>query len=108
MAAPRTSGEEWLSPFGMRTFITGFWRFFLSFYAHPSAILPRSRNPVLILLMSSALIRAIEASKSMGYIFLDFIDIDMFSMNQRAISWTGSPSSCYSWPKGSLQTWQIT
>ena len=90
----------------MSTFIRGFSKFFFSFSAQPSAIPERTKNPVLFWFTSDEFMRRVAASSSTGYTFLVFRLMDNVSISQRAIYWTGSPSSS-DYLKGSLQTRQI-
>jgi hypothetical protein len=72
MAAPLTYGAEWFTPLGMRTFITGFCRFFFNLSVQPSDMLANKRNPVFILLISVEFIKFVDAYSNTGYIFFDF------------------------------------
>ena len=76
IAAPLTSGASCCRPLGIRTFIIGFWRFFLILSLQPSEIDPKIKNPVFAWFLSLEFINEVAASKRMGYIFLALIVID--------------------------------
>lgn len=96
MAAPLTSGASLDNPLGIRLFMIGFGRCFLTLSAQPSLMLPNTRYPVFILWVSFEFISAVTASNIIGKIFLVFNLSVRFSMSQRLTSCIGSLSSSLS------------
>ena len=80
-----------MRPFGIKTFIIGFWRFFLILSVHPSHIEPNIKKPVFAWLLSFELIKELAASNKIGYIFLALMVIDSVYISHKAIYWTYSP-----------------
>lgn len=95
IAAPLTYGAGWFNPLGIKTFIIGFCKFFLTLSAHPSHIAPRIKYPVLFWLVSFEFIKAQAASNKIGYIFFALIEIANVSISQSAIYWTNYPGYYY-------------